>query len=215
MVNLKSLLLESGDIKSFDRVKIIAPNLETLRLISFENLTNFDSIERFQHLKHLIIIDCNYSDNLLDRCSFPELEGFLYKLYKIPSLEKINKLISSFPLNLKVLSIKSDTNIKLEPGTLLFPGELLHLKFLNLSFAGYFVKYDKRLNYLSIRIPNIVFEPSFQVSQSIRMINIKANYLTFESPYFLHCLPDTLELLSFLARKQRKMGPLTQKVKWP
>ena len=54
MVYLEHLQLKLPSIESFEDIGIIAPNLKTLVLTDCEELSNYDNLKQFQHLKHLV-----------------------------------------------------------------------------------------------------------------------------------------------------------------
>ena len=59
------------------------------------------------------------------------------------------------------------------------------------------------------------FDDNFRIPQKMKYFQVTANYFYFETSDFMYHLPDGLEHLQLVSRKDGDMGQLYNKVQWP
>ena len=79
LLNLKVLSLSLPNIEFFHETGIVAPNLTKLVLTNCGNLSNYDELRQFHHLKHLLVENSSYPIDLFSEDSFPKLDKLEYR----------------------------------------------------------------------------------------------------------------------------------------
>lgn len=99
--------------------------------------------------------------------------------------------------------------------TLFFPHTLKHLELWGLLFSDGYLHLSENLEYVRIRSPELEFDDNFRIPQKMKYFQVTANYFYFETSDFMYHLPDGLEHLQLVSRKDGDMGQLYNKVQWP
>ena len=219
---MEELLLALPHIESFDEIGIVAPNLKILNIEYCGKLTNYDGLKKFQNLKELSIKYCNYPIGVFAGNLFPNLEKFYYQAKDIDDTledfelsEYFDNVTLKFPPNLKHFSIKFANFMTVDLNTLFFLHTLKHLELWGLLFSDGYLHLSENLEYVRIRSPELEFDDNFRIPQKMKYFQVTANYFYFETPDFMYHLPDGLEHLQLVSRKDGDMGQLYNKVQWP
>ena len=219
---IEELLLALPHIESFDEIGFVSPNLKILNIEYCGKLTNYDGLKKFQNLKELSIKYCNYPIGVFAGNLFPNLEKFYYQAKDIDDTledfelsEYFDNVTLKFPPNLKHFSIKFANFMTVDLNTLFFPHTLKHLELWGLLFSDGYLHLSENLEYVRIRSPELEFDDNFRIPQKMKYFQVTANYFYFETSDFMYHLPDGLEHLQLVSRKDGDMGQLYNKVQWP
>nr|BAE44850.1 hypothetical protein [Candida albicans] len=218
---LEELSLALPHIESFDEIGIVAPNLKILNIEYCGKLINYDGLKKFQNLKELSIKYCNYPIGVFAGNLFPELKKFEYMGtdydFGIPDFIPTDLFGTTleFPPNLKYLSIKFASFMRVDLSTLVLPSKLKHLELWGVKLGFGYLHLSENLEYVRIRSPELEFDDNFRIPQKMKYFQVTANYFYFETPDFMYHLPDGLEHLQLVSRKDGDMGQLYNKVQWP
>ena len=219
---MEELLLALPHIESFDEIGFVSPNLKILNIEYCGKLTNYDGLKKFQNLKELSIKYCNYPIGVFAGNLFPNLEKFYYQAKDIDDTledfelsEYFDNVTLKFPPNLKHFSIKFANFMTVDLNTLFFPHTLKHLELWGLLFSDGYLHLSENLEYVRIRSPELEFDDNFRIPQKMKYFQVTANYFYFETSDFMYHLPDGLEHLQLVSRKDGDMGQLYNKVQWP
>ena len=218
---LEELLLALPHIESFDEIGIVAPNLKILNIEYCGKLINYDGLKKFQNLKELSIKYCNYPIGVFAGNLFPELKKFEYMGtdydFGIPDFIPTDLFGTTleFPPNLKYLSIKFASFMRVDLSTLVLPSKLKHLELWGVKLGFGYLHLSENLEYVRIRSPELEFDDNFRIPQKMKYFQVTANYFYFETSDFMYHLPDGLEHLQLVSRKDGDMGQLYNKVQWP
>ena len=215
LVYLEYLQLKLPENQSFSEIGIIAPNLKVLFLEDCLEMTDFDSLKQYPHLKHLTMNACAYPFDLFNESSFPELESFEYDGYGFEDPENFTNPLLIFPTNLKQLSIKCGDFANVDLDKLVLPPTLTRLKLLGLAFKNGYFHLGENLQFVHIETSRLTFNSSFQIPHMAEEFILQAEYLTFEGLDFVYHLPTSLTRLHLIAQEQGKISPITKKIKWP
>ena len=129
--------------------------------------------------------------------------------------EYFDNVTLKFPPNLKHFSIKFANFMTVDLNTLFFPHTLKHLELWGLLFSDGYLHLSENLEYVRIRSPELEFDDNFRIPQKMKYFQVTANYFYFETSDFMYHLPDGLEHLQLVSRKDGDMGQLYNKVQWP
>ncbi|KAL1576105.1 hypothetical protein V4U94_005940 [Candida albicans] len=190
---MEELSLALPHIESFDEIGFVSPNLKILNIEYCGKLTNYDGLKKFQNLKELSIKYCNYPIGVFAGNLFPNLEKFYYQA------KDIDDTLEDFELS------EYFDNV-----TLKFPPNLKHF-----SINDGYLHLSENLEYVRIRSPELEFDDNFRIPQKMKYFQVTANYFYFETSDFMYHLPDGLEHLQLVSRKDGDMGQLYNKVQWP
>ncbi|KHC79895.1 hypothetical protein I503_05361 [Candida albicans SC5314] len=218
---LEELSLALPHIESFDEIGFVSPNLKILNIEYCGKLTNYDGLKKFQNLKELSIKYCNYLIGVFAGNLFPELKKFEYMGtdydFGIPDFIPTDLFGTTleFPPNLKYLSIKFASFMRVDLSTLVLPSKLKHLELWGVKLGFGYLHLSENLEYVRIRSPELEFDDNFRIPQKMKYFQVTANYFYFETSDFMYHLPDGLEHLQLVSRKDGDMGQLYNKVQWP
>ncbi|KGU20230.1 hypothetical protein MG7_05303, partial [Candida albicans P34048] len=152
---------------------------------------------------------------------FPELKKFEYMGtdydFGIPDFIPTDLFGTTleFPPNLKYLSIKFASFMRVDLSTLVLPSKLKHLELWGVKLGFGYLHLSENLEYLRIRSPELEFDDNFRIPQKMKYFQVTANYFYFETPDFMYHLPDGLEHLQLVSRKHGEMGQLDREIKLP
>ena len=212
LVNLEYLLLMLPNIQSFSETGINAPNLKKL-ILECGNLSNFDGLKQFQHLKDLEFRHLRFPITLFDDGSLPELESFACWGCSIYNTGDVNNSLSIFPPNLMVLQLEICSFENTEFSNWVLPNKLEALRVYDLPFKNGYL--GENLKHVFVRAPTLTFANRFRIFPRVEKFIMQPEYLNFESLDFMYHLPNNLIQLHLIPYEQGKMSPLTKMVKWP
>ena len=221
LLNLEYLRYAWSSIESFSETNLLVLNLKELSIASCHNLSDFEGLKQFQHLKHLRLRHCIYPVELFNGKDFPELKSFAYTgtynrlLPKFEVPENFKNLTLTFPPNLKLLSIENAMFMKINLNTLKLPMTLTKLILSDTRLGDGYLELLENLEFIQIQVPKVAFKSNFRFPRMAVNATIKADQMIFEGTDFIHNLPAQLSHLILSAKYKGGIVPLTEKVKWP
>lgn len=215
MVYLEHLQLKLPSIESFEDIGIIAPNLKTLVLTDCEELSNYDNLKQFQHLKHLVLTHCEYPFSLLRKGTFLELESFEYTAGEDVHPDDFTDELLTFPANLKQLTIHCCDFVNLDLENLILPSTLTQLELHHLIFDDDYFYLSENLQHVHIEATKLTFDSSFRIPPMAEQIKLLATCVTFESWDFMYHLPNSLTSLHLATIDKENPIHINQRIKWP
>ena len=212
MVNLEYLNLVLSNIRSLDEAEIIAPNLRKL-ILECNNFSNLNGLKQFRHLRYLELRHLRFPITLFDNGSLPELESFICWDCSIHNAGDFDKSLSIFPPNLKTLELETCKFVNADFSNWELPNTLESLYVSDLPFKDGFL--GEYLKDVDVSGNELTLDSNFRIFHMVEKFILHPQYLTFESLDFMYHLPNSLIKLHLIPRKQGRLSPLIQMVKWP
>ena len=212
MVNLEYFLLMFPNIQSFSETGIIAPNLKKLVLIHC-HISNYDGLKQFQHLKDLELKCLSFPMSLFNDGCLPELESFTCKECLIHNTGDFDNSQSILHPNLKALDLHNYRFVNTEFSNWVLSDTLKILCVSDLPFKDGFL--GEYLKDVDVSGNELTLDSNFRIFHMVEKFILHPQYLTFESLDFMYHLPNSLIKLHLISRKQGRLSPLIQMVKWP
>ena len=212
MVNLEYLNLVLSNIRSLDEAEIIAPNLRKL-ILECNNFSNLNGLKQFRHLRYLELRHLRFPITLFDNGSLPELESFICWDCSIHNAGDFDKSLSIFPPNLKTLELETCKFVNADFSNWELPNTLESLYVSDLPFKDGFL--GEYLKDVDVSGNELTLDSNFRIFHMVEKFILHPQYLTFESLDFMYHLPNSLIKLHLISRKQGRLSPLIQMVKWP
>lgn len=213
LLNLKVLSLSLPNIEFFHETGIVALNLTKLVLTNCGNLSNYDELRQFHHLKHLFVENSSYPIDLFSEDSFPKLDKLEYRGCYMPDLEGSSNTLLKFPTKLKELKIEKAGFEKVDFSNLVLPTGLQILNLRGISFNGGYLSDGLRRVY--IRTSKVTLKSNFRIPHTVENILLEANYLILHGLNFMCHLSTNLQQLHLIANDLGKIHPTTKMVAWP
>ncbi|KGU28176.1 hypothetical protein MGM_03646 [Candida albicans P75063] len=212
MVNLEYLNLVLSNIRSLDEAEIIAPNLRKL-ILECNNFSNLNGSKQFRHLRYLELRHLRFPITLFDNGSLPELESFICWDCSIHNAGDFDKSLSMFPPNLKTLELETCKFVNADFSNWELPNTLESLYVSDSPFKDGFL--GEYLKDVDVSGNELTLDSNFRIFHMVEKFILHPQYLTFESSDFMYHLPNSLIKLHLIPRKQGRLSPLIQMVKWP
>ncbi|KGQ86629.1 hypothetical protein MEO_03577 [Candida albicans P94015] len=212
MVNLEYLNLVLSNIRSLDEAEIIAPNLRKL-ILECNNFSNLNGLKQFRHLRYLELRHLRFPITLFDNGSLPELESFICWDCSIHNAGDFDKSLSIFPPNLKTLELETCKFVNADFSNWELPNTLESLYVSDSPFKDGFL--GEYLKDVDVSGNELTLDSNFRIFHMVEKFILHPQYLTFESSDFMYHLPNSLIKLHLIPRKQGRLSPLIQMVKWP
>ncbi|KHC38682.1 hypothetical protein W5O_03653 [Candida albicans Ca6] len=212
MVNLEYLNLVLSNIRSLDEAEIIAPNLRKL-ILECNNFSNLNGSKQFRHLRYLELRHLRFPIALFDNGSLPELESFICWDCSIHNAGDFDKSLSIFPPNLKTLELETCKFVNADFSNWVLPNTLESLYVSDSPFKDGFL--GEYLKDVDVSGNELTLDINFRIFHMVEKFILHPQYLTFESSDFMYHLPNSLIKLHLISRKQGRLSPLIQMVKWP
>ncbi|KGU07839.1 hypothetical protein MEQ_03599, partial [Candida albicans P87] len=118
-----------------------------------------------------------------------------------------------FPPNLKTLELETCKFVNADFSNWELPNTLESLYVSDSPFKDGFL--GEYLKDVDVSGNELTLDSNFRIFHMVEKFILHPQYLTFESSDFMYHLPNSLIKLHLIPRKQGRLSPLIQMVKWP